>query len=172
MSGQRSRFDDWPTLELGNVRRMRVLGAVIPNAQMAESIVDAPFERVWSWFSDLERSVPAFDGQVRRLHVRLRDGDQLKMVSWQGPGGALPMPFDVLLERNGWCLMTSPARLYMVGMCADPVGDDQTHVAVLEAMPRRLGRLVVSSLGRHVRGDVLRIGRALAVNARPIDSSR
>jgi hypothetical protein len=169
MSDQRWRFDDWPTIELGNVRRMRVLSAAIPNAQLAEAIVDAPFERVWSWFSDLERSVPAFDGQVRRLRIRRRDGDKVKMVSWQGLGGVLPMPFDVLLERNGWCLMTAPSRLYVVGMCADPVGDDQTHVGVLEALPRRFGRLAVSSVGRHVRGDVQRIGRVLAVNTTPIE---
>ena len=159
------RSDDWPTVELGNVRRMRVLGATIPNARMAESIIDAPFDRVWSWFSDIERSVPAFHGQVRRLRIRRRTGDQLKMLTWQGPGGLVPMPFDVLLERNGWCLMISPARLYVVGTCAEPVGDGQTHFAVLEAMPRRLGRLAAGSIGRHVRGDVQRIGRVLGVKA-------
>jgi hypothetical protein len=166
---ERSRFDEWPAVELGNVRRMRVLGAAVPNARVAEAILDAPFDRVWTWFSDIERSVPAFDGQVRRLRIRRRDADGLKMTTWQGPGGVLPMSFDVLLEPNGWCLMTAPARLYVVGMCADPIGDDQTHVAVLEAIPRRVGRVAASSLGRHVRGDVRRIGQVLAVTTTPVE---
>lgn len=162
--------DQWPTVALSNVQRMRVLGRVVPNAQMAESIVDAPFDRVWSWFSDLERSVPAFDGMVRRLHIRRRDGDELKITSWQGPGRLVPTPFNVRLESDGWCLMTTPVRLYVVGMCADPVGDDQTHVAVLEAMPLAVGRFASSTVGRHVRGDARRIGRVLGVDSRPVVS--
>ncbi|MEY2448415.1 MAG: hypothetical protein QOH79_1891 [Acidimicrobiaceae bacterium] len=161
-------LDGWPTVELGNVRRMRVLGRTVPNARMAESIVDAPFDRVWEWFSDLERSVPAFDGQVRRLHIRRRDGDRLRITSWQGRGGLLPMRFDVLLERDGWCLMTAPARFYVVGMCAEPVGEEQTHVAVLEAMPRRVGRVAMPFVRRHVAGDAQRIGDVLGVSSRPV----
>jgi hypothetical protein len=160
---------EWPpAAELGNVRRMRVLGAAIPNARMAESILDAPFGRVWDWFSDMEHSVPSFDGQVRRINIRRRDGDRLRVLSWQGPGGVFPMPLDVLLEPRGWCLMTAPARLYVVGMCAEPVGEDRTHVAILEAMPRRFGRLARASIGHHVRGDVSRIGGALGVGATPV----
>lgn len=161
-------LDRWPATALSNVQRMRVLAHAIPNARIAESIIDAPFDRVWGWFSDLEHSVPAFDGVVRRLHVRRRDGDELKITSWQGPGGLVPTPFDVRLEADGWCLMTTPVRFYVVGMCADPVGDDQTHVAVLEAMSLRVGRFAVSSVGRHVRGDARRIGRALGVDSRPV----
>ena len=162
--------DNWPTVELGNVRRLRVLSCVIANARMAEVVVDAPFERVWSWFSDLENSVPAFDGQVRRLKIRERVGDDLSMTSWQGPGGMIPTKFNVRLEANGWCLMTSPSRLYVVGMCADPVGDEQTHVAVLEAMPRRVGRLVTPFVRHHVEGDAGRIGHVLGVRSRPFSS--
>ena len=161
-------FDGWPTVELGNIRRMRVLGRALPNAVMAESILDAPFERVWSWFSDLERSVPAFDGQVRRLRIRRRDGDWFKITAWGGPGGIVPTPIDLLLEPNGWCLMTASPRLYVVGMCAEPVGEDQTHVAVLEAMPRRIGRLATPFVGHHVRGDANRIGEVLGVDSRPV----
>lgn len=161
--------DDWPTVELSNVRRMRVLQRVVPNAQMAEVIIDAPFERLWHWFSDLERSVPAFDGIVRRLHVRRRAGDELKITSWQGPGGLVPTPFDVLLEPSGWCLMTSRPRFYVVGMCADPVGDDRTHVAVLEASSLSIGRMAASRIARHVRGDARRIGRVLGVASVAVD---
>lgn len=161
MSNHFEPSGDWPAAELTNVQRMRVLSEVIPNVQLAESIVDAPFSRVWSWFSDLEHSVPRFDGQVKRMRVRRREGDHLRVTAWQGPRGVVPIPFDVLLEPTGWCLMTSRARLYFVGMCADPVGPDQTHVAILEGMPRRGGGLLASTVRHHVRGDIRRIARAM-----------
>jgi len=161
--------DEWPTVELSNVRRMRVLQRVVPNAQMAEVIIDAPFDRVWTWFSDLERSVPAFDGIVRRLRVRRRAGDELRITSWQGPGGLVPTSFDVLLEPSGWCLMTSRPRFYVVGMCADPVGDAKTHVGVMEASSWWLSRLASADVARHVRGDARRIGKVLGVASVAVD---
>ena len=160
--------DRWPTVELSNVQRMRVLGRVVPNATIVEAIVDAPFERVWSWFSDLERSVPAFDGQVRRVRIRHRVGTDIEMTAWSGPGALLPLRFKVLLEPNGWCLMIGRPRLYVVGMCAEPVGADQTHVALLEGVPWPGGGVVASYMRRHVRGDVRRIARVLGVDSRPI----
>ena len=159
--------DGWPTVELSNVQRMRVLSRAVPNAILGEAIVDAPFGRVWSWFSDIERSVPAFDGQVRRVRIQHRSGDEIEMTASSGPGALLPLKFDVLLEPDGWCLMIARARLYVVGMCAEPVGEDQTHVALLEAVPRRMGQFVGSYMRRHVHGDVRRIGRVLGVDARP-----
>jgi hypothetical protein len=154
-------MSEWPTVTLSNVQRMRVLAAAIPNAQLGELVVDAPFDEVWGWFSDLERSIPAFDGQVRKLRILRRDGEHLRIKAWQGPGAIVPMPFDVLLEPDGWCLMTAPAKLYMVGMCADPVGDGHTHVALLEAIPLRAGGLAQRFLRHHVAGDVRRIARQL-----------
>jgi hypothetical protein len=151
----------WPGVTLSNVERMRVLAAAIPNAHIAESVVDAPFERVWSWFSDLEHSIPSFDGQVRRVRIDRRDGNDLRITAWQGPRSLLHLPFDVLLEPEGWCLMTAASRLYVVGMCADAVGADATHVALLEAVPRPIGRLARRFLARHVDGDIKRIVRRL-----------
>ena len=159
-------LDGWPTVELGNVRRMRVLNHALPSTRLAEAIVDAPFERVWTWFSDLEHSVPAFDGQVRRLRIRQRDGEHLKITAWQGPGARFGARFDVLLEPNGWCLMTS--KIYLVGMCAEPVDGGRTHVAVLEGVPGRVGRFITPFVRRHVRGDVSRIGQVLGVDSRPV----
>jgi hypothetical protein len=151
----------WPSVTLSNVERMRVLGAVIPNAQVAEAVLDAPFERVWSWFSDLEHSIPSFDGQVRRLRVDRRDGHDLRITAWQGPGARMRLPFDVLLEPDGWCLMTAARRLYVVGMCADALSEAQTHVALLEAVPRSIGRIFRPFLAHHVDGDIERIVQRL-----------
>ena len=152
---------DWPTVTLSNVQRMRVLAAAIPNVHLGEVVIDAPFEQVWTWFSDLEHSIPAFDGQVRKLRILGRDNERLRVKAWQGPNAVLPMPFDVLLEATGWCLMTAPAKLYVVGMCADPVGEHRTHVALLEGMPLGVGRIARGFLTRHVRGDVRRIAKLI-----------
>ncbi len=149
----------WPSVTLSNVERMHVLGAAIPNAQVAETVLDVPFERVWSWFSDLERSIPSFDGQVRRVRVDRRDGNDLRITAWQGPGARMWLPFDVLLEPDGWCLMIGAKRLYVVGMCADPLGEEQTHVALLEAVPRTFGRILRPFLAHHVSGDIKRIAQ-------------
>ncbi len=155
---------DWPEASLDRVRRLRVLASVLRHSSMTEAMFDAPFDHVWTWFRDVEASVPAFDGEVRRLRVRHRDGDRLAVTAWQGPGGLVPMPFDMVLE-DGWCLMTAPVHLYVVGMVAEPAGDDRTHVALMEAMPNPAGRLISSRMARHVRGDLHRMARVLGVNA-------
>ena len=152
---------DWPEVTLGNVQRMHVLASTIPHAQLAEAVVDVPFDRVWRWFSDLETSIPAFDGQVRRLDVRERSGTRQQVTARQGPFSCVPLRFDVLLEPDGWCLMTGAARLYVVGMCAEPAGPDRCRVALLEAVPRRIGRLADRFLAHHVAGDVRRMKRLL-----------
>jgi hypothetical protein len=154
-------MSDWPTASLTNVQRMRVLAAAVPNAQIREAVLDVPFDRVWTWFSDLEHSIPAFDGAVRRLRILERDGAQLRVRAWQGPRAMVPLPFDVLLDPDGGGLRTAPARLYVVGMCADAAGDDRTHVALLEAIPLGVGRFAQRFLTRHVTGDVRRITRLL-----------
>lgn len=159
---------DWPIATLDRIRRLRVLAATIPNATMAEAVIDAPFDRMWPWFADLERSVPVFDGQVRRLRIRARHGDRLDVMTRVGPGALVPWPFDVVLQE-GWCLMAGRARLYVVGMAAEPAGE-QTRVGVLEGIPLRGGRVARPTIGRHVRGDLRGIGRALGVNATPIAS--
>jgi hypothetical protein len=148
---------EWPIAELGNVQRLQILSAVIPNAAMAEAVVEAPFDRAWRQLSDLEHSVPVFDGLVSRLQVVRRDGDDLKVRAWTGP---IPVPFDVLLQPTGWCLMTAAGRAYVVGMCADPLGPERTRVAIMEALPRRVGQLIRPRTAHHVRGDVARM-RAL-----------
>src|SRR4051794_26373395 len=48
----------WPTVDLDPVRRLRVLAAAIPGAAVAESVLDAPFDDVWSAATDFENAVP------------------------------------------------------------------------------------------------------------------
>ena len=61
----------WPVATLDPIRRARVLAARIPGG-FVETVLDVPYEHAWSWLSDLERSVPAFDVVVDRLGVKPR----------------------------------------------------------------------------------------------------
>jgi len=161
---------DWPVAALDRIGRLHVLAEAIPSVSIAEAVLDAPFERVWGWVSDIETSTPRFDGMVRRLRIRHRDGNRLRIMAWQGPGALVPLPFDVVLE-DGWCLMRAAGRLYVVGMAAEPFGE-RTRFALMEGVPRRGGGLLRGVTGRHVLGDVRRLARILGVGATPTWSAR
>jgi hypothetical protein len=156
--------DAWPVAELGPLARLRALSAGLPGTWLVERTIDAPFDDVWGFLSDLERSAPAFDTDVHALQIRKRDGDRLRIRA-NGPWWALhaPLGFDVEL-RPGWCWMVSP--LYVVGMAAEPDGD-RTHYGHLEGVVghrRWLRPLLAASRYRHrhhVPRDVDGIERAL-----------
>jgi hypothetical protein len=144
---------EWPTARLDGIARLRVLVAGLPGVALRERTIDAPFERVWAFVSDFERSVPAFDADVASLQIRSRQGDRLNIVaraSWRALW--LPMRFDVHLE-SGWCLMVSRPRLYVVAMAAEPDGD-RTRFGHLEGIVgdrRYLRPLLALSRARHRR---------------------
>jgi hypothetical protein len=151
---------DWPTAHLDPVRQLRVLAEVLPGMGLVERILDAPYERVWSFLADLERSVPTFDPMVRSLRVLDREGERLTAAVWM-PGLPVPLRFQVEL-RDGWCLMRS--RPYLVGMAAAPLEADQTHYAHLEGLPLRRPpalRTLRPLFRRVVTGDINGISRAL-----------
>ena len=119
----------WPTATLAPAARLRALSAGLPGTVVEERVLDAPFERVWGFVADLERSVPTFDRDVASLRVTSRRGTRLRVRttgSWRMAG--LPLAFDVDLEP-GWCWMVARPRLYVVGMAAAPLPDDpgRTH---------------------------------------------
>jgi len=123
---------EWPTARLDPVRQLRVLAEVLQGVGLVERVLDAPYEQLWAFLQDLERSVPAFDPMVRSLRVLAREGERLTVATWM-PRLPIPLRFQVEL-RDGWCLMRS--RLYLVGMAAVPLGD-QTRYAHLEGLPVR-----------------------------------
>jgi hypothetical protein len=150
----------WPIAHLDPVRQLRVLAEVLPGVGLVERILDAPYERVWSFLEDLEHSVPAFDPMVRSLGVLARDGEHLT-VATRMPHLPIPLRFEVEL-RDGWCLMRSP--LYLVGMAAVPLGEDQTRYAHLEGLPVRRPvalRPLRPMFRRIVTGDINGITRVL-----------
>lgn len=59
----------WPTADLDPVRRTRVLASALPSGAYGELRVEAPFDRVWGYLADLDRSVPDLIGFIRRFEL-------------------------------------------------------------------------------------------------------
>lgn len=152
----------WPSATLDPIRRARVMAAVVPGG-FAEVVLDVPYELAWSWLSDLERSIPAFDAQVDRLRISARrpqrDGIG-EHISFTAHNHHVPIPFTARLE-NGWCAMQTRGRLFVVVMAATPESGDRTRYAQLEAVPRPGGRLLTQRLTRDVQHDIEGIRRHL-----------
>lgn len=133
-----------------------------------ERTLDAPFDVVWGFVGDLERSVPSFDRSVASIEVLSRHGHRLEVrasSTWRA--GFLPLRFEVDLDP-GWCWMVSRPRLHVVGMAAVADGP-RTRYAHLEgtAVPSRLLRPLVRATKVkhrvHVPADVDGIERALGL---------
>ena len=101
-----------------------------------------------------------FDPTVGHVRIRSREGSALRITSGpfrRGPG----LGFDVRLE-DGFCLMQSTARLYLVCMAAVPDGD-RTRYAHAEGIPRRRLGFARRLQQRLVRADVAGIRRELGL---------
>jgi hypothetical protein len=149
----------WPAVELDPVARLRALAASLPWVSYGETLIAAPFPRVWSYIADMERGVPQFEGNVKRIEILARDGDRLALRSF-GPGG-FAMRLDAVL-RPGWCVMRG--ALGEIGMAAAPAGADATRFAHFEGS-RRLGRVARPLFRYFVRRDLARL--AALATARP-----
>jgi hypothetical protein len=165
------RAGDWPAVELDPVQRLRVMARVLPGVWMEERVIDAPFDRVWGFASDLERA-PEFDTDVHSVKVVWREGERLG-ISVRADVFGLAMPaLPVAVElRSGWCWMRSP--LYVVGMAAVAEGG-RTRFGHLEGVPLRGPESVQRLLGPvawvsrlrhryHVAHDVDGIERSLGL---------
>lgn len=156
---------NWPTADLDQVRRMRVLAASIPGVVYAEQYIDVPFERVWEFVHDVETSIPALVTDVRSFRIVGRaqrgaaaDGEErlrAKAIGLLGNRGA----FDVVLEP-GWCVMQS--RFVVGGMAAVPEGAGTRFAGcgALRNLPgaRLLGRLAPHSAERTIARLRARLG--------------
>ncbi|MDQ3756538.1 MAG: hypothetical protein M3394_01650 [Actinomycetota bacterium] len=147
----------WPVAAVDGPTRARILAASIPSAALAEVVVDAPFDQVWGWLSDLERSVPELDPTVGRLKVLSRDGDRGRIRA-TAPYVPVPLPFDIRMEE-GFCLMKARARLFLVVMAAAPLDDGRTRITHVEAVPLPFTKWLRPLLSRMVRADVRGMAR-------------
>lgn len=141
----------WPQARLGRVARLRALADARPHLAYHERIVDAPFERVWSVFGDLERGVPRFDRYVRSIEIESRDGDRLVLRS-SAPLLGPPMRFDAIY-RPGWCVMRSRWLGAEVGMAAEAVDAERTRIGHFEGA-RWLGAFGRWFFGRTIPGEL------------------
>jgi hypothetical protein len=130
----------------------------MPWVSFDEAVIEAPFERVWSYIADMERGVPQFERNVRRIEILRREGERLELRSF-APGG-FPMQLEAVL-RPGWCVMRG--ALGEIGMAAAPVGANATRFAHFEGS-RRLGRAARPLFAYFVRRDLRRL--AALVTAR------
>jgi hypothetical protein len=152
----------WPTAALDPIRRVRVLAAAVPGGY-AEVVLDVPYARAWSWLTDLEHSVPAFDAQVDRLRISSRrpSADGLgEDISFVASNHGVRLPFTARVE-DGWCLMQTRIRGFIVAFAAVADGPDRTRYAQLEAVALPGGRLLQRRFTRDVRRDVAGIRRLL-----------
>lgn len=151
----------WPTAHLDPLARLRVLVAGLPGAVMQERVIDAPFDDVWGFVSDLESSVPEFDREVSRLRIVRDDGDRLRIHTWAA-GVPVPLAFEVTRREDSFWMVSSP-RFYVVGMAAVPEGP-RTRLGHLEGFTKgaRLSRLVRRRQRRHVARDLDGVERAVA----------
>ena len=113
MSGTQGR-SGWPVVDLDPVRRMRVLASALPSGAYGELRIEAPFDRVWHYLADMDRSIPDLIGFIRRFELGA-DGSALA-TGLLGNRGR----FDVDL-RDGWCVMQD--RFVVGGFAAVADGD-------------------------------------------------
>jgi len=148
----------WPVAGLDPIRRLDVLAAALPGVAVQKTVLHAPFEEVWGFLTDFERSVPTFDPVVTKVVERARAGGHVRLTAWSGrflPG----LPFEVDVEP-GFCWMRSRWRIYVVGMAAVPDGD-RTRVAHLEGSTLPGARLLRRVMVRMVAADVAGMHRLL-----------
>jgi hypothetical protein len=146
----------WPQASLTPVARARVLAAAIPGAGYQEATFDVPYAEAWPRLANLERSVPAADKLVRAIRMTSRttldDGaEELRLRVVLPPG--LVTPFTARLE-DGFCIMQATGRLFVVVMAAEPTDDGRTVFGQLEAVPRRIGRVLRPLMRRTTADDV------------------
>lgn len=145
----------WPVVELDPVRTMRALAAGMPHVALRETVLEAPFERVWDFIADLEGSTPQYESTVASAKILERDGDRLILKGRLTGGPSLR--FSVVL-RPGWCIMRS--RLGEIGMAARPENSSQTRFVHFEGS-RLFGRLARPFFHWNIGGDFRRLRRLL-----------
>jgi hypothetical protein len=150
----------WPDATLDPIRRLHVVAAALPNAGIGEIVVDRPYDEVWPWLMDLERSVPTFDAVVESIRIRGVGRDGRLRITARQRGNPLPMPFLVTVE-DGWCLMQARARAFVVLMAAVPLDDGRTRYAHAEAVPIPGTGFLRARLQRMVDADLRGVRRAL-----------
>lgn len=156
---------DLPSVDLGPLRRIRVMAAALRSPAVAEHHFDAPPAEVWGVASDLAGELPHLLPGLRTFTVEEADGERLRAVAVSALGHR--ERFEVVL-RPGWCLMQS--RLLVGAMAAEAEGDG-TRFAYLSGYRFRGGSLLglLRRPGRDARSAAMfaRLDRRIARRSLP-----
>jgi hypothetical protein len=148
-------MSQWPVADLDAVRRMRVVASALPSGAYGRLRIEAPFERVWDYLSDMERCIPDLIGFIRRFELA---ADATTAVATGLAGNRGRFTVDL---RDGWCLMQD--RFVVGGFAAVPDGDATLlagcgavrTAGIRRVVPLLFGeRAVLRTLGK-VRSHVL-----------------
>lgn len=137
---------------LDPVRRLRILAGAHPGCCLVETVIPAPFERVWKIAGDLEHGVPRYERTIRTVTVT-GYGERVTVTTRDLTGRRRSF-FAIL--RPGWCWMQSGQLL--VGIAARPEGDG-TRLAHLEGVRSPLARPLARFLGPKLRAEIKRIAQ-------------
>ncbi|WP_194897575.1 hypothetical protein [Catenulispora pinisilvae] len=147
-SGNINSAGSWPVTDLDPVRRMHVLASALPTAAYGQLHINAPFDRVWHYLADMDRSIPDLIGFIRRFELAA-DGSALA-TGLLGNRGRFAVDL-----RDGWCVMQDR---FVVGGFAAVADGDGTLLAgcgavrtrgVRRVAPLLLGeRAVLRTLGK------------------------
>lgn len=115
----------WPSAELDDVRRLRVMAASIPGARVSERVLPRPLDEVWAVMSDLEDGFGRFQTDMR--DVRVLRAEHGRVVALARSRFGMRARLEGTL-RPGWCWLQS--RFLIIGMAAAPEPGGGTRVAV------------------------------------------
>ncbi|RFU41846.1 hypothetical protein DZF91_09710 [Actinomadura logoneensis] len=115
----------WPTAELDDVRRLRVMAASILGARVDERVLPRTLDEVWAVMGDLEGGFGRFQPDMRDVRV-VRAG-QGRVVALARSRFGMRARLEGTL-RPGWCWLQS--RFLIIGMAAAPEPGGGTRVAV------------------------------------------
>jgi hypothetical protein len=131
----------WPTGDLDEVRRLRVLAAGIAGAHVTERVLDRPFGQVWPLLADLEGTFGLIEPDMRQVRVTRADGERVEARARSRFG--MRARFDGVL-RPGWCWLQS--RFLLIGVAAAPEPGGGTRVALTGGV-RVPGRAAIVPIG-------------------------
>jgi len=133
--------DNWPTVELDSVRRLRALAAGISGAAVTERVVDGPLATVWDLMWGEGRAFAEFQPDMRAITQLTIDGDQVSFHARSNYGFRAHLRGTV---RPGWCWLQS--RFLLIAMAATEEPDGRTRVALTGGV-RIPGRPALFPLG-------------------------
>ncbi len=108
------------SVELDDVRRLRVLAEAEGHRMQVERVLPLPFDTVWSVAGDLEAELPQLVRGLLSFRINGASADQRRLTATATSLLGHQQAFDVVL-RPGWCLLRSPT---VVGcMAAVPEGE-------------------------------------------------